>query len=340
MEASMKKLFIAFLISAAIAAPIFAQAAAEQKTLTIYASVDESNTVKLLDAFMADTGIHVEYTHLSSGPALSRIEAEAGNPQADVWFGAPSDNHMTAKKKGLTIPYISDAYKALGDKFKDSEGYWRVFYMNPICFGINLDALSKAGASVPKSWEDLLKPEYKGLIQAPTPQSAGTGKNMVYGLIELMGEDKAFAYMAKLNANIQTYTSSGTGPSKAVKVGDCAIGIQFTPAYFEHIADGANELVVFPSEGVSYEEAAISILKGCKNLTAAQAFVDWMTSKKGQDAMAKTGTYNYPIMPGAALGQGMLPFESINTVTIDLASYSARYDQIVERWVNEVLTAK
>lgn len=336
----MKKLIAAILVLSVLVVSLFAQSANEQKTLTIYASVDESNTVKLLDAFMKDTGIKVEYTHLSSGPALSRIEAEAGNPQADVWFGAPSDNHMTAKNKGLTVPYVSEAYNALDSKFKDPDGYWRVFYMNPICFGINLDALGKAGATVPSSWQDLLKPEYKGIIQAPTPQSAGTGKNMVYGLIELMGEDAAFEYMAKLNSNIQTYTSSGTGPSKAVKVGDCAIGIQFTPAYFEHIADGANELVVFPVEGVSYEEAAISILKGCRNLEAAQTFIDWMTSRKGQDAMAETGTYNYPIMTGAALGQGMPAFETINTVTINLPAYSARYDEIVERWVNEVLTAK
>ena len=337
----MKKVVIALLVLAALVLPVFTQGGSEQQlSLVVYASVDESNTVKLLDAFTADTGIQVDYVHLSSGPALSRIEAEAGNPQADVWFGAPSDNHMTLKAEGLSVPYVSKTLKALADDYKDAEGYWRVFYINPICFGINVDALKKAGASVPTSWEDLLKPEYKGLIQAPTPQSAGTGKNMVYGLIELMGEDAAYKYMAKLNKNIQTYTSSGTGPSKAVKVGDCAIGIQFTPAYFEHIADGANEMVVFPKEGVSYESAAISILKGCKNTEAAQIFVDWMTGKKGQDAMAETGTFNYPILKGAALGQGMPEFKSLNTIYLDMPAYAAKMSQIVERWTNEVLTAK
>lgn len=336
----MKKILVVLAIILAVLTPLMAQAAKEDQHLVVYASVDEANTVKLLDAFMADTGITVDYVHLSSGPAFSRIEAEAGKPQADLWFGAPSDNHMKAKAEGLTVEYKSAAWENLDAQFKDAEGYWRVFYINPICFGINMTALEKAGVAVPKSWADLLKPEYKGLIQAPTPQSAGTGKNMVYGLIELMGEDAAFEYMAKLNANIQTYTSSGTGPSKAVKTGDCAIGIQFTPAFFQHIAEGANELVVFPTEGVSYEEAAISILKGAQNLEAAKTFIDWMTSKKGQDAMAATQTYNYPIMEGAALGQGMPEFASIKTIKLDMPAYAARMEEIVERWVNSVLTAK
>src|SRR5690606_6317150 len=64
-------------------------AAASAQALVVYTSVDEENARKLLDAFTADTGIRVQMVFLSSGPALSRIEAERARPQADVWFGAP-----------------------------------------------------------------------------------------------------------------------------------------------------------------------------------------------------------------------------------------------------------
>jgi iron(III) transport system substrate-binding protein len=296
--------------------------------------------MKIISAFTADTGIKVQAVHLSSGPALTRIQAEAGRPQADLWLGAPSDNHITAKNQGLTVAYKGAAFDRLGDVFKDKDGFWRCFYMNPLSFGVNTQALAKAGAPMPTSWADLTNPVYKGLIQAPTPQSAGTAKVMVYSLIEIMGEDAAYTYMAALNKNIQTYTSSGTGPSKGVGVGDCAIGIQFTPAFFSFIDQGLPVQVVFPSEGVGFEAPAVSILKGGKNLEAAQEFVDWLVSKKGQDSLSAAKTFFYPEIADAALGAGMPAFSSLKVVSYDTAYYAENTTRLVEKWVNQVLTSK
>ncbi|PKL11359.1 MAG: hypothetical protein CVV52_14150, partial [Spirochaetae bacterium HGW-Spirochaetae-8] len=233
---------------------LYAQAAAEAtapKELVIYSSVDEANSLKITSAFTEQTGIKVSSVHLSSGPALSRIQAEAGRPQADVWLGAPSENHIIAKTANLTIPYKSAAFDNLAPAFKDADGYWRSFYMNPMVFGINTEAMKKAGVTMPTSWADLLKPEYKGLIQMPTPQASGTAYNMITALVKIMGEDAAYAYMAKLNRNVQTYTSSGTGPSKGVGVGQAVIGIQFSPAFFQFIEEGYHS----PLEPISEAQA-------------------------------------------------------------------------------------
>ena len=93
--------------------------------LTVYTSVDEENASRILKAFSADTGVKVDMVFLSSGPALSRIEAEADSPQADVWFGAPSENHILAKERGLTQPLPSANAADLADNFKDPEGVRR-----------------------------------------------------------------------------------------------------------------------------------------------------------------------------------------------------------------------
>lgn len=312
----------------------------KEMKLVIYASVDEANAKKILDAFTADTGIKVEFVHLSSGPALARIEAESNNPQADIWLGAPFENHIIAKEKGLTIPYISDALKALDSKFKDKDGYWRCFYMNPMAFAVNTEALDKINAPIPKSWKDLLNPAYKGQIQMPNPQSSGTAYNIVATLVTLWGEDAAFEYMKKLAPNVQTYTSSGTGPSKGVAVGQCAIGIQFTPAFFEFIDKGYPLKVVFPSEGVGYESPAVSIIKGTKNLKAAQILVDWLVSQKGQDTLSEAKTFFYPVLGTAKLGKGMPPFSSLKIIQFDSEWAAQNKKRLVERWVNEVLPAK
>src|SRR5512147_468252 len=91
-----------------------------QDALVVYSSVDEQNAKKLLDAFTKDTGVKVRFTFLSSGPAVARIEAEKNNPQADIWYGAPSENHVVLKEKGLSQAYVSPNAKDLAAKFKDS----------------------------------------------------------------------------------------------------------------------------------------------------------------------------------------------------------------------------
>ena len=77
----MKKLILVFaLIALCVFALNIAAVAADK--VVIYASVDEANAKKILDAFSAQTGITAEFVHLSSGPAIARITAEENNPQA------------------------------------------------------------------------------------------------------------------------------------------------------------------------------------------------------------------------------------------------------------------
>ncbi|MCX7774831.1 MAG: ABC transporter substrate-binding protein [Spirochaetaceae bacterium] len=321
----------------AIALPVFAQ---KGQTLVVYSSVDEVNAKKIFDAFTADTGIHVQFVQLSSGPAYARIKAEAANPQADVWFGAPSENHILAKEEKLTQPYKGPNFDKIGKEFKDPDGYWRSFYMNPMAFAVNTEVLARIKAPRPTSWADLLNPVYKGQIQMPSPQSSGTAYNIVASLVVMMGEEKAFDYMKKLAPNIQTYTSSGTAPSKAVQVGQCAIGIQFTPAFFEAIDKGFPIEVIFPKEGVWFEAPAVSILKGARNLEAAQKLVDWLSTVNGQKVYTEKKTYFYPIIPGVPLGPGMPAFESLKTIDVDPVWAGEQKKRLVDRWVNEVLSAK
>ncbi len=310
------------------------------QTIVVYSSVDEVNAKKILDSFTADTGINVQFVQLSSGPAYARIKAESSNPQADVWFGAPSENHIIAKTEKLTQAYKGANFDKLGKEFKDLDGYWRSFYMNPMAFAINREVLSRIGAPKPASWADLLNPAYKGQIQMPSPQSSGTAYNVVASLVVLMGEQKAYDYMKKLAPNIQTYTSSGTAPSKAVQVGQCAIALQFTPAFFEAIEKGFPVDVVFPKEGVWFEAPAVSILKGAKNLEASQALIDWLSSVQGQNSMTEKQTYFYPVIAGAKLGKGMPDFESLKTIEVDPIWAGENKKRLVEKWVQEVLSAK
>jgi iron(III) transport system substrate-binding protein len=255
-------------------------------------------------------------------------------------MGAPAENHGIAKDKGLSVPYKGGNYNSIQTSFKDPDGYWRSFYMNPMAFAVNTEQLRRINAPRPASWQDLLNPVYRGLIQMPSPQSSGTAYNVVASLVTLWGEERAYQYMKALNPSIQTYTSSGTGPAQGVSTGACAIGIQFTPAFFEAIDKGFPLEVIYPSEGVWFENPAVSILKGAKNVEAAQALVDWLTSAKGQNTLTDTTTFFYPITSGAKLGKGMPAFETLKTINVDTVWAAENRSRLVRRWQDEVLPAR
>ncbi|WP_333825592.1 ABC transporter substrate-binding protein [Pinisolibacter sp.] len=307
------------------------------QALTVYSSVDEENAKRLLDAFSKDSGVKVQMVFLSSGPALSRIEAEKARPQADVWFGAPSENHIIAKERGLTEPFVSPNAAALPDAFKDKEGYWHAIYTNPLAIGVRTDILQRRNAPVPTSWEDLKNPAYKGLIQMPSPQSSGTAYAVILTLIQQRGEDGAFGYLKSLNPNIQTYTQSGTAPSGALGVGETPIAIQFTPGFLKLAGEGYPVQVVFPSEGVGYEVASMSILKGAQNADEAKKLVDWMTSKAGQGALSASKTYFLPVRPDVSGGAGVTSLDKIKLIPVDAAFAAQNKKRLVERWTKEVL---
>jgi iron(III) transport system substrate-binding protein len=307
--------------------------------VVVYSSVDEENAKKVLDAFTKATGIQVRFTFLSSGPAVARLEAEKGNPRADLWFGAPSENHVAAKEKGLTQPYRSPHGQELAPRFRDQDGYWTSFYMNPLGLGLNTKVLKDRGAPVPESWEDLLRPEFRNQIQMPSPQTSGTGYNMVAALVQMWGEDRAFEYLKKLHPNVQTYTQSGTAPSKAAAIGQAAIGIQFTPAFLQLADEGYPLQLVFPKEGVGFEAPAISIVKGAPNLAAAKKLVDWFLTVEGQNTLTDAKTYFFPVNPKAKLAKGLPPFDQIPVMNYDAVRAGQDKKRLVDRWINEVLRA-
>ncbi|MFA6657483.1 MAG: ABC transporter substrate-binding protein [Mesotoga sp.] len=304
--------------------------------LVVYSSVDEANARKILNAFVQDTGIEVDFVFLSSGPALARIEAESSNPQADVWFGAPLENHIIAKERGLTQAYKTLSVYGVSPEFYDVDGYYHPIYMNPLGIGVNTSVLEQIKASLPESWEDLLASEYSRMIQYPNPQSSGTAYSLITGLLKIYGEDGALEYLKNLAPNIQTYTQSGTGPSKAVGPGQVALGIQFTPAFFQFMEQGYPVSVVFPKEGVHYEVASVSIFKGAKNLEDAEKLIDWVVSKAGQQQVVDQKTYFYPIRPDVDFGS-LQPLSTINLLSIDPAWAAENKTRLIERWINEVL---
>ena len=124
----------------------------------------------------------------------------------------------------------------------------------------------------PASWDDLLNPAYKNMLQMADARTSGTAVTRIFSVLEVNGrdEDKAFAYLKKLRQNVQVYTKSGGGGTLPVGLGQAGGGIFFIVDALETKAKGYDVVVSFPKEGIGSSAEAIALIKGAKNPEAGQ----------------------------------------------------------------------
>ena len=255
-------------------------AAKAEGELTVYGSCEEAYLNAACDKFQELFGITVNRQRLSTGEVAAKIEEENGNPSADVWFGGTTDPYNESVAKGLLEPYeAKNASHLLGDMYRDKDGCWYGIYKGILGFMCNTEELERLGLEEPKDWDDLLKPEYKGLIWMSNPNTAGTAKLVINTMVQMKGHDEAMEYFVELDKNIAQYTKSGSGPSKKVGIGECVIGIGFLHDGITQILDGYDNIsLVIPASGTSFEIGATAIFKGAKHPNAAKLWIEFALS--------------------------------------------------------------
>jgi iron(III) transport system substrate-binding protein len=292
--------------------------------------------------FEKSQGVRVNMTIKGSGEAIAQIVAERANPKTDLWFGGTGDPHLQAAEQGLTQEYKSPALPKLHDwaqKQAAQSGYRTVgIYSGPLGFGYNSELIAKKKLPIPKTWGDLLKPEYKGEIQSANPASSGTAYTMIATLVQLMGEDKAFEYLKKLHGNIATYTRSGTGPIKAVARGEAAISISFVHDGPGEKAQGFPLETITPADGTGAEIGSMSIIKGARNMDAAKKFYEWALTPSAQALGAATLQFQLPSHKETKVDPRVPDFRKIKMINYDYAKYgqTAERRRLIQRWEREV----
>lgn len=327
---------------ACIAAP---QGAAAQGQINLYCSVQVEWCQAAATAFQKASGITVNMTQKGSGETLAQIRAEAQRPRGDIWFGGTGDPHLVASEEGLLTGYSSPANDRLHDwamkQHAASGGQSVGIYSGAIGFGINTELLAKKGIKAPTCWADLLKPEYKGEIQVANPNSSGTAYVIIATLVQLMGEDQAFAYLKALHPNVNSYTRSGTGPIKAVARGETSISLSFVHDAVTEKNAGFPVTYNTPCEGTGYEIGSMSIIKGSRNFLHAQKFYDWALTPAAQDLGFSIGKQlQMPSSKDSPLPPGAPDLTKIKLVNYDFVKYgrAAERKRLLARWDSEIGT--
>ena len=309
------------------------------ESLKAYTTLEEAYAKELLDAFEKETGIAVEWVRLASGETVARIEAEKANPQASIWVGGVGTLHLDAKNKGLTMPYNSREAENIPAKYRDPERFWIGLYVGPIAFAMNTDRAKELGLSMPKTWEDLLKPEFAKRVRMANPSTSGTAYNVLTTLIRIFGgdEEKAFAYLKKLDGAIDQYTKSGSAPGKNCAIGEIPVAIGYLHDLIKLKVTGAPLEIVVPEDGTGFETASLSLIKGGPDAVNAKKLYDWILGESAAKIIA--GWYVIPLSqkaPALDTGFSLAQMKLVDQNDVWDAEQKAR---LLERWQTEVGSA-
>ena len=327
----MKRLFLSLAMIC-----VFAGAVGAAEVVRAITTMEEPLAKEIFDEFERQTGIKVEWVRLSGGEALARLEAESANPQASIWVGGVGTQHIEAKLKNLTTPYKSRAADSIPARHRDSEDYWTGLYIGPISFAMNKKRAEELGLEMPKSWADLIKPEYVKQVRVAHPSTSGTAYNMVTTLIRVHGEDedKAFEFLKKLDKSIEQYTRSGAAPGRSCAIGEIPIAIGYLHDQVKLKIEGAPTEIAIPSDGTGFETASMSLIKDGPDALNAKKLYDWVLGADAMNIIAKW--YVMPLSTLATASETGFSLTDMNLVNQDDQWDAANRMRLLERWNKEI----
>jgi iron(III) transport system substrate-binding protein len=323
-------------------APVAEKPTIKDKELNLLCTPQEEYCAGMKAEFEKAFGITVNYVRMSAGEALARVQAEKDNPSFDIWWGGPADSYISAKQAGVLEAYNSPNYANLIDpaKAKDPDNNWVGIYMGSLGFATNTNWLKDhPDAKAPTSWDDLLKPEFKGQIMVAHPSTSGTSYTAISTILQLKGEEAGWEFIKKYAGQVVQYTKSGAAPAKFVGLGEAAVAIVFSHDTVNEIENNKAPLVLtFPAEGTGYEIGAMAILKGAKHPDAAKAWFDWALTPETQSLGPKYKAYQAPTVKGAVASRPELMQAKLIDYNFEWAGTNKK--AFVDKFSNEIAGAE
>jgi len=270
---------IAVVLCVLFCATILPACSAEKETVVIYTSTNDdviAHMTAALEAEFPEYDIVIEY--LSTSKHAARLMAEGTGSECDIIHDLAYENMEKLNSEGIladlsgydTSIYTEDAIVSTN-------------YLPEVrCGGaiiVNTEVLAERGIEKPTGYEDLLKPEYKGLISMPDPKASRSGYNFVKGLVNAWGEDEAFAYFDQFSENVLQYTSGGSGAVNALSQKEVAVALGLITHGVMAINEGVPLEIIIPEEGAPYGMYGQAIVKGKEERECVKEVFDYLINE-------------------------------------------------------------
>ncbi len=304
-------------------------------TVVVYSPHDADPLNAGVNQFMEKyPNVKVEVVAAGTGELCNRIAAESANPIADVLWGGGADS--LAAFKEYFQPYVCANDEFIGEAYKDPDDLWIGESPLPMVIFYNKELIEKDGLTIPESWEDLTKPEWKGKIAYCLPSKSGSAYTQLCTMVlGHGGKEDGWAFIEKLYENLDGKMVDSSGKChKMVADGEFYVGLTLEKAAVQYAEDDTVGFV-YPKDGTSAVPDGVALVKGCPNEENAKLFIDFVTSKECQTEQSQTWGRR-PVRSDLEVGEGMAKLEDIPLVDYDFDWAANEKEAIIERF-NEIM---
>jgi len=277
---------------------------AEAKELVLYSGRKEKLLQPVLDAFTKETGIKVILRAGGSSELANTVMEEKNNPQADAFIGNDAGTLEMMRKEGLLQSYDSEAVRKVPANLKSEDNTWVGVSARARVIIYNTNLVKEN--ELPKSVFELTDPKWKGQV-AMAKSSNESLIGHVTAIRVLKGDKAAEDFLKGLLANQVKVLKGHTEVRQAVGKGEFKLGL--VNHYYYHLQkkEGSPVGVIYPDQdpdqmGAPLNVSPVGIIKGAKNLEAAQKFVDFLLKPETQKLFAEVN-YELPVLPGVPVNE-------------------------------------
>ena len=320
-------------------------------TLTVMTHDSFAISEEVVTAFEQANNVQVSFLASGdTGAALNKAILTKDAPLADVFYGVDNTFLSRALEAEIFEPYQSPALTGMPASFQLDETH----QLTPVDYGdvcINYDKayFAENDLSVPQTLEDLLKPEYNGLLAVENPATSSPGLAFLLATVAHFGDPGYLDFWADLRDNGMVVVndwetayyanfsaSSGQGPQPMV------VSYGSSPPaeviFAETPLDDAPTASIVGPDTCFRQIEFVGILKGTQHRALAEKFVDFMLSQDFQEDLP-IQMFVFPVNPDASLPNEFVQYAQIpdQPAELDPADIAANRENWIQSWTEIVL---
>jgi iron(III) transport system substrate-binding protein len=299
-----------------------ASAGSVKGTITLYSGQHEQTTQSLADAFEKQTGIKVNVRYNDEDSFADEIVAEKAHPVADVFYTENTPALQYLQNQGLLASVDSSTLARTASRYNSAAGDWVGVSARVSVLIYNPSLISKS--QLPTSVTQLADPRYRGKLAFAAGET--DFQPIVTSVDRAYGQTAATKWLdgIKANAGQHVYPDNETIADE-VNRGAVAFGVVNQYYWYRLRAElGAgnvhSKITYFAPRDPGYvlDVSGAGILKSSKNKADAQKFLAFLVSKTGQEIIAHSISFEYPLDDGVQTAAAETPFSQLqpNPITI------------------------
>jgi iron(III) transport system substrate-binding protein len=290
-------------------------------TITLYSGQHAQTTAALVSAFEKQTGIHVAVRSGDEAELADQIIQEGSSSPADVFYAENTPVLEALREREMLAPVASSTLAQIPSHYNSPQGDWVGVSARVSVLVYNTSLIKPA--ELPSSILELAEPQWRGKVGfAPSETDF---QPLIAAITKLYGAATAERWLKGLHANSELYPDNETVVAQ-VNNGESAVGIINHYYWFRLRAElgpdamhSALHYYAAESPGDLVDVSGAAVLRSSSQQADAQRFLAFLVTQTGQETIAHSNSYEYPLHPGVSPAPGLRPFADLHPESVSPA---------------------